>query len=133
MATHVAVWIDHTEARIFDVHPDSLGHHHHADETTVKAPNHRVHRHQRGHDGEGHEHSADALHFFTEIARHLAGAGEVLIIGPAAAKRELMAHLNAHQPGLAAVVIGVETVDHPSDGEIVALAATRFLQHRALK
>ena len=128
MGTRIAVWIDHHHARVFDVHADPLRHHHTATERTVTAPHHRAHRHQRGHDGEGHEHPQDVVHFFAEVRRLLAGAEALFILGPASAKHELVAHLDAHDRRLAATVIGVETVDHPTDREIVALAAERFLR-----
>ena len=40
--THAVVWIDHTEARIFHVHPDA------ADELGILSPQHHVHRHPKG-------------------------------------------------------------------------------------
>ena len=53
-------------------------------------------------------------------------AGTILIVGPAGAKTELANHLAAHAPGLSTRVAGVETVDHPSEGELLALARQFF-------
>jgi hypothetical protein len=53
--------------------------------------------------------------YYHQIAA-LAGAQEILVVGPAQAKLQLIKHLHAHDPAVAARVIGVETVDHPSDG-----------------
>jgi hypothetical protein len=39
--THVVVWIDHKEARIFRVHPEA------ADESRILSPQHQIHRHPK--------------------------------------------------------------------------------------
>ncbi len=119
MATHAVIWIDHKEARIFHVHP------HAADESTVLSPQHHVHRHPKGR-GEAMEHPDDAHQFFEEIAKALAGVDAVLIVGPSSAKLELFRHIQAHDHELEAKVVGLETADHPTDGQIVAMARTYF-------
>lgn len=48
----------------------------------------------------------------------------MLIAGPANAKTELTDHIHLHDPALAKVIAGVETVDHPSDPQLVAYAKT---------
>jgi hypothetical protein len=50
----------------------------------------------------------------------------VLITGPANAKNELVKHIDRHAPRLMTIIAGVETVDHPSDGELVAHARHYF-------
>ena len=59
-------------------------------------------------------------------SKALAGTGTILIVGPAGAKTELANHLAAHAPGLSTRVAGVETVDHSSEGELLALARQFF-------
>ena len=49
------------------------------------------------------------------------------MVGPAQAKLQLIKHMHAHDPAVAGKVIGVETVDHPSDGQLVAYARKYFL------
>jgi hypothetical protein len=49
-------------------------------------------------------------------------AGAVLITGPANAKTELAEYIRLHDPKLAKLIAGVETVDHPSDAQLVAYA-----------
>jgi stalled ribosome rescue protein Dom34 len=119
--THAVIWIDHKEARIFHVHPDSV------DEATVLSPQHHIHRHPKGR-GEAKEHPADAQHFFDEIARNLQGVDAILIVGPSSAKLEFFRHLHEHDRRLEARVVGVESADHPTDGEIVARAKSYFTQ-----
>jgi hypothetical protein len=39
---------------------------------------------------------------------------------------ELVKHIHHHDPKLMSVIVGVETVDHPSDGQLVAFARKYF-------
>jgi hypothetical protein len=52
----------------------------------------------------------------------VADAGAVLVTGPANAKTELVEYIHVHDPKLTQVIAGVETVDHPSDAQLVAYA-----------
>ena len=119
MPTHAVIWIDHKEARIFHVHPDAI------DETTVLAPQHHLHRHAKG-QGEAREHPDDAHRFFGEAARALDSSDAILIVGPSSAKLEFFRYLHEHDRRLEAKVVGVESADHPTDGEIVARAKSYF-------
>jgi hypothetical protein len=56
------------------------------------------------------------------VAESIADAGAVLIAGPANAKTELVKHVHHHDPKLMNVIVGVETVDHPSDAALIAYA-----------
>ena len=60
------------------------------------------------------------------VAESVADAGEVLITGPANAKTELVKHIHHHDPHLFTNIVGIETVDHPSDGQLIAFARTYF-------
>jgi hypothetical protein len=72
-----------------------------------------------GHDADDHE-------FLRRVAESFADAGAVLITGPANAKTELVKHIKEHSPSLNARIAGVETVDHPTDGELVDHARKYF-------
>jgi len=74
----------------------------------------------------GSGHAAEDQDFFRQVESAIADAGAVLITGPANAKTELMKHMREHAPETAKIVAGVETVDHPTDGELVAHARTYF-------
>jgi stalled ribosome rescue protein Dom34 len=119
MPTHAVIWIDHHEARIFHVD------HQAADESTVLAPQHHMHRHPRGR-GEPAEHPDDGPRFFKEIARALTDVDAILLVGPSSAKLEFFRYLHEHERRIEPRVIGVETVDHPTDGQIVAMARVAF-------
>ena len=64
--------------------------------------------------------------YYHEVVEALADAQEILVVGPAQAKLQLIKHMQAHDPATAARVVGVETVDHPSDGQVVAYARKYF-------
>jgi stalled ribosome rescue protein Dom34 len=118
--THVAVWIDHKEARLYRFEPGSV------DETTVAAPHHSIHnKHPRGSEGPK-AHPDDAKRFFHEVARALEGAEEILVVGPSTAKLEMIRYLHHHEHTLEQKIVGVETVDHPTDAQIVAYARQYF-------
>lgn len=119
MPTHAVIWIDHTEARIFHIHSEA------ADETTVLAPQHHIHRHPKGR-GEARDHPDDVHRFFGEAARTLEGVDAVLIVGPSSAKLEFFKYVHEHDRRLEPKVVGIETVDHPTDGEIIARARNYF-------
>lgn len=120
MSSHAAVWMDHKEARVFAIHSES------ADETTVVAPLHNVHhKHAAGPEG-AKEHPEDAKRFFHEIGRALDGCEQVLVVGPGTAKLEFLRYAHKHEHALESKVVGIETVDHPTDGQIVKFARTYF-------
>ncbi len=115
---HAVVWLDHAEARIFQFNREE------AEKLVVHGHRHHLH-HKAGAIGSGRE-AADTA-FFNEIAANLAENAEILLLGPGAAKLELLRHVQRHQSALEAKILGVETVDHPSDGQIVAYARKYFI------
>ena len=60
------------------------------------------------------------------IATALHGASEILVVGPAQAKLALIKHIHSHDKDLVDKILGVETVDHPTDGQVVAYARKYF-------
>jgi stalled ribosome rescue protein Dom34 len=118
MSVDAVIWIDHHEARLFHLASAT------ADETTVLAPHHHLHRHAFGH--EAARQKEDTHRFFKDVARALEGVDALLIVGPASAKLEFFRYLHEHDRRLEAKVIGIESADHPTDGEIVARARVCF-------
>jgi len=123
MSKHMAVWLDHLEARLFAIDPDT------ATEKTVLAPAHNFHH--RASNGQRHlkEHPEDAKHYFHDVVTALNDAAEVLIVGPGTAKLDLHRYIHKMDPALEKKVVAMETVDHPTDAQIVAYAKTYFKQH----
>lgn len=117
-AYYAAVWIDQQEAKIFHLTEESF------ETSTLEAPRHHVHRHQEA-TAERH-HPVDSDRFYHAVARALEGAKEVLVVGPAKAKLEFIKHVHKHDHALVDKIVGVETVDHPTDKQLVAHARTYF-------
>jgi hypothetical protein len=116
---HAAVWLDHHDARIFPVDLESF------DESKVQSPHHHIHRHPKG-AGELHEHPEDEIHHFREVAHALADAQEILVMGPSTAKLHFVRYLHDHDRALAGKIVGLETVDHPTDAQLVAYVKRYF-------
>ena len=117
--TRAAVWIDHQEARVFHVDLDGF------DEQKLRAPVHHFHRHPKG-PSEPHAHPDDEKRFFADVAKALASAEEILVLGPSTAKSQLLKYLADHAHALAGKVVAVETSDHPTDAQIVAHVRSHF-------
>jgi hypothetical protein len=74
----------------------------------------------------GSGHAAEDQAFLQAVADSVAGAGAILITGPANAKTELVKHIHRHDPKMMNAVAAVETVDHPSDGALLTYARKYF-------
>jgi stalled ribosome rescue protein Dom34 len=108
-----AVWIDHQEARVFHVSPESF------DESIVKAPAHHIRRHPKG-PTEEHHHPDDMRRFFADVAQVLEDAERILVTGPSTAKLQFFRYLHEHRSPLEPRVLGIETSDHPTDRQFIA-------------
>jgi len=126
---HAAVWLDHSEARIFHVTAGAF------DEAVVHAviPSLKAHTqlHRRSGSDDGHR-AAENQPYYHAVAHALADADQVLVLGPSTAKLELVKHAHRRDPKLEAKIIGVETVDHPTDGQLAALVRRYFKEADAL-
>ena len=109
---HCVVWVDHQEARIFEFSADAL-----REGRVLENPHAGSHRGEPRHD--------DAK-FYASIESALGDASEILLTGPGTAKSQLLHHLEAHAPRLRGHVVAMETVDHPTDRELVAHARKHF-------
>ena len=115
---HAVVWLDHVEAHVL---------HFTRDDVEKKLVSGKPHRHlhtKRNSQASGH--AAEDPAFFRDIAAALGDAVEILVVGPANAKTEFVKHLDAHAPAMRKKVVAVETVDHPSDGQLLAYARKHF-------
>lgn len=116
---HAVVWIDHHAARILDFNADEAN----ADKVTPKE--HAMRKHAQFSGRASWRESEDAA-FFDEVAEKLAGAGEILIVGPANAKFGFLKRLQKKHAPIAENVVGIETVDHPTDGQLLNFARAYF-------
>jgi stalled ribosome rescue protein Dom34 len=68
----------------------------------------------------------DALEFFEDVAKVLAGVREILVIGPAQTKDEFLAFVRKKHPQIRSEIVAVESADHPTDPELLAYARKYF-------
>ncbi|WP_068315193.1 hypothetical protein [Polycladidibacter hongkongensis] len=129
----VLVWLDHQSAEVYALKNHEV---HEMDEIDkiwdfkavqlhVKEPHSHFHMHNKRNKNAG-RHSPDEHKFFEEIEAHLKGADEVLIVGPGFAKLELAKHALKHVPAFEGKLHGVETVDHPTSGQLINFARDYF-------
>jgi stalled ribosome rescue protein Dom34 len=111
---HAVVWIDHKEARIFEVDNDT------SDHSIVSAPGPHIHRHPKDQEVRVRHHPDDEHRFFHEVARALEGQGQILIVGPSKTKLHFLRYAQQHEPTLETRIVGIETADHPTDAQLVA-------------
>lgn len=116
---HAVIWIDHHEARVFQFSPNEV-------EKLVLHPDHPTrHIHHKA-NSIGSGHAPEDHNFFQAIVGAITDSGAVLITGPGNAKNELVKHIDQHASRLMKVIAGVETVDHPTDAQLVAHARHYF-------
>jgi len=117
--SYATIWLDHREARIFRL--SSRG----VDKATLRPMLHPERRHSRG-ESAATAHPDDDRRFFADISAALSGYAHILVIGPSSAKLELVEYAHERDHTLEDRIDGVQTVDHPTDRQIVALGKKYF-------
>jgi len=111
---HAVVWIDHEKAQVLQF-----------DAQHVQAQKVKAHSHHTAQHGSAvrtqHE-------FFGEVCEALAGIGEILVAGPRTGLDDFRHYADKHRPETARRIVGYETVDHPSEAQLVAQARKYFLK-----
>lgn len=114
---HVVIWIDHKEAHVlyFDKSKNEL----------IKSDSRKPHLHHKTNEvGSGK--AREDHQFFHKVISAVADVNEILVIGPGSAKGELLKHAAVHDAAVAEKIVGVETVDHLTDGQVIAYATKYF-------
>lgn len=115
--SNYAILIDSEHAKIFSFEAGEVTHH-------------AYHRHEpQHHTGHTQDQEKKSEHFFHQVAEHLKGAEHLLLMGAGLGKEHFKTHLEGHHHELAKLIVGVDTVDHPTDNQIVAHAREAFLKH----
>ncbi|MEP6739202.1 MAG: hypothetical protein ABJA61_02400 [Caldimonas sp.] len=111
---HAVVWIDHHKARVlqFDVEQ-------------VEVRKVQAHTHETRQQGGGLSSDDD---FFGEVCDELDGIDRALVTGSDAAQAEFRDYVDKHRPTLGPQIVGWETVEHPAQSLLVALARQYFRQ-----
>ena len=112
---HAIVWLDHHSANILQFDAE------HVQAEKVKAHSHHTKQHGSTVRTE-HE-------FFAEVCGALDGIQEVLVVGSSTAKADFRHYVEKHRAALAPRIVGFETVDHPSDKQLVAMARQYFQRY----
>ena len=110
------VLIDHHHAQVFQFDAEKV-------QSRKKVESHA---HDTGQHGSGvrTEHE-----FFGEVCDALAGISEVLVTGSHTAQSDFRHYVDKHRHALAKQIAGWETVDHPTEGQLVALGRKYFAEH----
>lgn len=118
---HVVIWMDHREAHIIEFALDE-----HLEHKVRQHGGPRSLHHHAGAIGSGHAKEDHA--YFDEIVAALGDTREILITGPATAKTAFKADLDSRHKSVAERVVGVETLDHPTDKQLLAFAKKYFVR-----
>lgn len=117
--SHAVIWMDHERARV--LHLDSAT----EENRTIRAHHHYTRQHASGVRTE-HE-------FFAQVCDALDGVSEVLVTASGQVQAAYRHYVGKHRPALEPRIAGWETVDHPSDAELIALAKKYFVRHDRMK
>ena len=107
---HAVVWMDHQEAHV------AMFDREHIQAQRIPLRSHHKHQGKAG----------DTAAFYAEVAQALTGTHEVLVTGPGLARNEFRDWCAAHQKSTATAIVDSIASDHPSDGQLVALAKHYF-------
>jgi len=120
MSFHAVIWLDHEHAKVFHLDRESF------DETVLKMPKHQIASRMKGRDSHHRGESHDQKEYFEAIVKAVDGSQEILVMGPGTAKLELVKHVHKNEPKVEGHIVGVESADHPTDGQILAHARRYF-------
>lgn len=111
------VWMDSGHAKIFHLKGGAVA--------ASKAVRHEHDHHTANKNDSKHK---DSPRFFQDVAEHLRTPDDrVLLVGPGVSKNHFVTYLeNHHQKDLARRIVGTESMDHPTDAQIVAFARKYF-------
>jgi hypothetical protein len=105
------IWIDHLKAKIFSMGLTGVT------ASVVRARLASSHLHHKA-NSVGSGRVPDDGTYLPQVADTVEACSEVLIMGPGNEKAMLLQYLQSTRPDM---VLRLETSDHPSDGEIIAV------------
>ena len=112
---HAVVLIDHHTAQVLQFDAD------HVQSQKVKEHTHHTRQHGSAVRTE-HE-------FFGEVCDALAGIPEVIVTGSHKAQADFRHYVGKHRAAAEKHIVAWETVDHPTDNQLLALARKYFVEH----
>jgi stalled ribosome rescue protein Dom34 len=116
---HAVIWIDHHQAKVLHFNATDVDH------AVIHPHDRTVHVHHKA-NAVGDGRAPVDKDYLRRVTESVSTTEAIMIVGPASAKTELADYIAAHAPGVSAHVSTVQPADHPSDGELVALARQYF-------
>ena len=116
---HAMVWIDHREAKVFHFNAEQN------EEVVIRNSHQHQNLHHKANSGDSGHVPVDK-EYLRRVVTEMATAGAVLIVGPGSAKTELRKYAQQFRPDVASRIRAVETVDHPTDGQLLAQGRRYF-------
>ncbi len=115
---HAVVHIDHHHAQILQFDAEQV------QASKLKAHDYDTRQHASGVRSE-HE-------FFGQVCDALAGIREVLVTGSQTALSDFRHYVEKHRPPVVLQIVGWESVNHPSENQLVAFARQFFVKHNRM-
>lgn len=106
-------WIDHHNAHVMQIDAEQVQ----DEKISEKAHYTRQHGSQVRTEHE----------FFGHVCDALTGIESVLMVGSHTAQSDFRHYVDKHRPAIAKQIVGWETVDHPTDGEVVKIGRAFFV------
>ena len=111
---HAVVWLDHHSAQVIQFDAD------HSESAKIKS---------HGYETKQHGSAVRTEHeFFAEVCDALDGIGEVLVAGSQTSQSDFRHYVEKHRPLVAPHIAGYESVDSPTENQVVALGRKYFLK-----
>ena len=112
---HAVAFVDHHAAQVLQFGSDQL-------------EERKVHEHL--HVTRQHGSAVRSEHeFFGKVCDSLEGIAEVLVVGGHMGLASFRHYVEKHRPLAAKCIVGYEVVDHPTEGELVAMARKHFAKY----
>jgi hypothetical protein len=70
--------------------------------------------------------------YFSDVCDALIGINEILVTGPHTTQAEFRDYVRSHRPSVEDRIVGWETVDHPTELQLMALARSYFQERDRL-
>jgi stalled ribosome rescue protein Dom34 len=112
---HAVVWLDFHQAKIFLMAAQDIA----AGRFRADTPHRQIH-HKAQIRGSGHV--RDDRTYFEAILAAVEEADSWVIAGPGGTKKDLEKYLDGHGEELKKKLVGVESMDHPTEGELLKQA-----------
>jgi stalled ribosome rescue protein Dom34 len=122
---NAVVWLDHTKAQVIHFDKDA------SESEALKT--HSTHPHPKQNHADTHANEDDNTEFYNDIAAVLKDIPQILVVGPAQEKTAFVKYLTTKVPAVSENIKAVETVDHPSNAQLLHYARHHFTSAGGLK